>query len=359
MHAKHWCLAALLCISFRAVAYPVPPRGTEDIPKLMADSTLVCKGEVIEAPPLKFVQSMAGVPRMTAIAAVPPDRCFKGTPPAPYIQILFDDSLTGVDPAFVLQKGYYRLFFLKPHDGNYAIVDPWFGALTVSRELGPAPDGAHPVFLLELDLNAGLRDSDPERVLDSIRMLGNMKHLRSTLPLKQRLDDPSLLVRTYVWQALLRLKDYSVLPAVSNFFDTQPEPPHELRLPEDRLFEMQFELTTEVAGFRDAATLPYAERFAVTGKSHYLRSNALQALRNIGSPHSPPAFLKELDDPDHNNGFSAMQGLLSLAGGAPGWVPSWEQFLASPDLNAAKCREWWRLGGEASAATRVPSDARR
>src|SRR5207245_11058681 len=37
-------LAAVLCS--HALAYPGPPRGTENIPKLMADSALVCKGEV-------------------------------------------------------------------------------------------------------------------------------------------------------------------------------------------------------------------------------------------------------------------------------------------------------------------------
>lgn len=358
MHAKHCCLALSLCISFRSGAYPRPPDGTEDIPKLMATSTLVCKGEVIEAPPLKVVQSMAGVPRMTAIATVRPDRCFKGVPPAAFIPVLVDDSVTGVDPAFVLQKGYYRLFFLKPQGGNYAIVDQWFGALTVSREIGAAPDGVDPMYLLELDLGAGLRDSDPERVLDSIRMLGNMKHLRSTLPLKQRLDDPSLLVKTYVWQALLRLKDYSVLPEVSEFFDSQPEPPHELRLPRDQLFEMQFELTNEVGSIRESGALPYLERFAVSGKSHYLRSSALQSLRDIGLPHSAGAFLTALDDPDHNNGFSAMQGLLSLGGSAPRWVPSWKTFLADPDFYAMKCREWWRLEGQASATARaMPTSA--
>ena len=35
-------LTAVLCAD--ALAYPRPPFGTENIPKLMADSVLVCKG---------------------------------------------------------------------------------------------------------------------------------------------------------------------------------------------------------------------------------------------------------------------------------------------------------------------------
>ena len=81
-------------------------------------------------------------------------------------------------------------------------------------------------------------------------MLGNMKTLRSTAELKTLLDVPDLLVKTYVWQALLRLKDYSVLPAVAEFFVAQPEAPRELFLPRDRLFAMQDELVGEVGTIR-------------------------------------------------------------------------------------------------------------
>jgi hypothetical protein len=46
---------------------------------------------------------------------------------------------------------------------KYAIVDLWFWALPVSRQLGPVPEISTGVDLFELDLKAGLRDSNPER----------------------------------------------------------------------------------------------------------------------------------------------------------------------------------------------------
>ena len=187
--------------------------GTEHIPQLMAESTLVCKGEVIEAPAPVRVASPEGMERMSAIANVKPDRCFKGKPDGGPIQVLFDGFDTGTGGSFVLRKGTYLLFFLKPQGGKFAVADVWFGALPISRKLGATPDGADPMHLLELDLEAGLRDSNPELVLDSIQMLGNMKHLQSTTSLKEMLSTPDLLVKTYVWQALLRLQDYTVLPA--------------------------------------------------------------------------------------------------------------------------------------------------
>ncbi len=68
-------LAAVLCSN--GFAYPRPPRGIENIPKLMADSALVCKGEVVEAAEVTVV-SDPRPPHRTATAIVHVDRCFKG-----------------------------------------------------------------------------------------------------------------------------------------------------------------------------------------------------------------------------------------------------------------------------------------
>jgi hypothetical protein len=346
MGSGHSCfLALLVCLSEGAFAYPGPLPGTEDIPKMMADSVLVCKGEVVEAPIPKFSRSLADASDLRA--NVRPDRCFKGSLNGSSIQVLFDGFISGVGPSFVLHKGDYRLFFLKSQKGAYAVVDRWFGALSVSHEHALLPATDDGMYALELELKAGLRDSSKERVLDSIQMLGNMKHLRSTSELTTLLEHSDLLVKTYIWQALLRLKDYSVLPAVSEFFESQPEVPRELILPRDRLFEMQDELIREIGAIREPQTLPFLERFAVTGKGYILRMNAIQALRAIHSPDSAPAFLKALGDPHPDNGFFAMQGLLSLAGpGQTDWVPTWKKFDEAPGFYAEKCREWWRTEGQ-------------
>jgi hypothetical protein len=48
---------ALLLFASPVLAGPGPMAGTEDIPKLMAESTLVCKGEVTQAPEPIFVST--------------------------------------------------------------------------------------------------------------------------------------------------------------------------------------------------------------------------------------------------------------------------------------------------------------
>src|ERR1700720_673322 len=113
-------MAAILCS--HAFAHPRPTRGTENIPKLMADSTLVCKGEVVEAAEVTVV-SDPRPPHRTATAIVHVDRCFKGERPASQVvPVLFDNILPPRGgPYVVLRKGDYSLFFLKPEKDSYVL----------------------------------------------------------------------------------------------------------------------------------------------------------------------------------------------------------------------------------------------
>lgn len=308
-----------------AVAGAGPNPGTEPIPQLMADSSLVCKGEVTSAPNVKFV----AVPqRFTGTAMVRLDRCFKGALPSSEVPVLFDNLLTAAGSArqVVLYPGDYRLFFLAPQEGKYKPIDDFFGVLPISRLLANATVDrlTDPMLALELDLEAGLDDSDQDRLLDSIRMLGNMKNLHSTAPVKRLLDSPNDLVRSYVYEALLRLGDYSVLPMVAS----------------------------QVMMIKDPKVLSQLEQFLLSDNL-ILRSDALQAVRRINSPHSAPLFYKLLDDSDVDNRFGAMQGLLTLTGGGDtAWVPSLDEFRQQPDFYAARCKDWWNVEGKRKLLTR-------
>lgn len=99
-------------------------RGDEDIPKLMMDSTLVCKGEVIDAPEAIGVLDV-GPTQRTATAFVHVDRCFKGEEPAgEVVPVLFDNRVpsggsSGGRLYVILRKNDgYSLFFLKPQWDN-------------------------------------------------------------------------------------------------------------------------------------------------------------------------------------------------------------------------------------------------
>lgn len=324
-----------------ALPYPAPVSGTEPIPQLMEKADLVCKGLVTSAPP-----TITGpyTKEKNGIANVRVDRCFKGHPEANEIAVLFDWVLPpGGGPALVLRSGDYFLFFLKRQsNGKYLPFDDFFSTLQVSRLLGDTPPDADPMQLLEMDLKAGLKDADHDRLLDSIRMLGNMRHLRSTRELKNLTRDSDLLVRTYAWQALMRLGDYSVLPSVVEFFRTQPEAPMNIKLPEGRLMSMQWELAREIGHVRELAHLD--ELHQLLGmRNRWARQNSLDAIRNIRSILSAPYLYKMLDDSDVNNRFGAMQGLLALRIDSDRrWAPALGRFDEDPDFYVAKCKEWWK-----------------
>jgi hypothetical protein len=114
-----------------ALSYPGPPLGTEPIPELMAKATLVCKGLVVDATPITFVDDP---PKMTGIATVHVDRCFKGDPSSAEIAVQFDSVLPASrGPAVVLHKSDYYLFFLREKDGKYLPFDKFFSVLNISR----------------------------------------------------------------------------------------------------------------------------------------------------------------------------------------------------------------------------------
>jgi hypothetical protein len=354
MRVQLWLCLTIIALPWSpAAAYPRPAVGTENIPKLVADSTLVCKGEVTEAPDVTSTPDTAP-PHLTAIALVEVSRCFKGEPPpSNVIPVLFDGVIpVAPSPYVVLRRGDYRLFFLKPQNersGKYVMVDQWFGQLTISRLLTAPTSDADPLRQLELDLKAGLQDADHDRLLDSIRMLGNMRHLQSTAELTMLLDSPDPLVRTYVYEAMLRLHDYSVLPAVEQWLIAQPLAPRELFLPRDALFNMQRRLGVEISGIRDPSTISILLRLLQL-PDPILRHEVLGAVRAMHSLESAPSLLMMLDDPDANNAFSAMQSLFELAGGGViDWVPSLPEFRSDPTYYAAKCREWWQAEGEQKA----------
>jgi len=314
----------------------------------MKDSTLVCKGEVIEAPEVIALPD-SSPPRLTATAFLHADRCFKGERPASEIvPVLFDNILPGGGTSggrkyVVLRKGDYGLYFLKPEGDKYILVDDWFAQLSISRRLATdSAEDSDPMHQLEMDLRAGIADSDRDRVLDSIRMLGNMRRLQSKAELMSLLDSPDALVQTYVYEAMLRLHDYSVLPTVEQWLMAQPLPPTSLLLPRDSLFHMQYRLVNEISAIRDSTTLPILHRL-LRLPDPIMRQEVLQAVRTINSQESAPTLLNMLDDSYPDNGFIAVQALIELTGGGPiDWVPNFEQFRQNPAYYAALCREWWQ-----------------
>jgi hypothetical protein len=354
-----WFLTLLAFVGWSSVGvagiYPPIPETVVRIPDLISKSSFVCKGEVTSAP---LVRNIAvPLPRMTGIATARIDVCFKGALGGS-IRVASDEYLpaggwSGGGHVFTPQVGECLLLFLKREGARYELADEDRGALPVSRRTSHAAQSSDPLSKLEDDLKAGLRDSDPEIVLNSIWWLGQLGRLKSTTELHALIDKADPIEREYLWATLLMVGDLSVVPNVTNDLDQHPPVFRPLFLPQDRLHLMQNRVFDAFCALRNPVTIPSLEQFAESSDAN-IRVRSLMALRAIGNIRSAPLFLRALDDHRNDIDFIAMQSLFELAGGgAIDWVPNVEELSKQPDLYAAKCREWWRAEGEEKAKTRA------
>jgi hypothetical protein len=348
---------AISCLATAGVYPPPHQEFFADFPQLIDRAAFVCKGEITSAPKTTSIEGP--LPRMTGLATVHIDRCFKGTVET-NIRIAADAykpsggwSVGG--HLFLPVEGEYLLFFLKRKGLEYEIVDEGYGALPVSRLLATPFSSSDPLSGLEDDFEAGLDDPDHEMVLQSIYWLGSLRRLRSTREITDRLAAADPVERAYIWEALLAVNDLSVLPDVAEYLNDQVPPPHELLMPRDRIYLTQSHLYSAIFRIRSPLVLPYLNRFAESSDPA-LRESALQSLRSLGRLESAPIFLRKLDDHQNDIDFVAMQSLLELAGGgSTDWVPTWDEFRKEPSIYATLCRDWWRSEGEANARAQVAS----
>jgi hypothetical protein len=328
---------------------------TVRIPDLVSKSSFACKGEVISAPLVKYIQGP--LPSMTGITTVRIDVCFKGMLRG-LISVASDEYLPaggwgGGGHLFTPQIGEYLLLFLKQEGEFYTLADQNRGALPVSRRSSLASNSSDPLSKLEDDFKSGLNDSDHEIVLKSICWLGQLGRLKSTEELHALFDKADPVEREYLWEALLLVGDLSVVGRVANYLDRHPPVAHTLSLPRDRLLLMRARVFSALCALRNPAVVPFLEHLAESTDAQ-IRVQALMALREIGDIHSSPVFLRALDDSQNDINFIAMQSLFELAnGGAIEWVPSFEDLSKDPDFYAAKCREWWITEGAAKARVRA------
>ncbi len=355
----HLALTAFVLSSALASAgiYPPVSEVSVSIPELVSKSSFVCKGEVTSAPEVRNITGP--LPRMTGIASVRIDRCFKGKLEGT-IRMAADEyrpsaGWGGGGHIFTPQTGEYLLLFLNRKSDLYELVDQNRGALPVSTLTSTTADSRDPLTNLENDFKAGLSDPDPEMVLKSICWLGQLRHLRSTKELHSRLDKADPVERAYLWVALLSVGDLSIVRDVANYLDQNPPVSRPLFLPRDRLLQMQGRVFGAFCALRDPIVIPFLEHFTESPEPR-TRVRGLMALREIGSISSAAVFLRALDDHHEDIDFIGMQSLIELGGGGPiDWVPTFEEFKKRPEVFAALCGEWWKSTGEAKARARAAS----
>ena len=355
-----WCLVASVLIGLSAVASaeisPSVNWSDVSLPELIAKTSFICKGEIIVAPEVKTIRG--SLPRKTGIAKLRIDACLKGRLQG-VIDVAADEyrpaaGWSGGGHSFQPKVGEYLLLFMRGKGTTYELADD-VGALPVSSQTTAAQITNDPLLNLENDFEAGLHNADHEVVLNSITWLGDLQSLHSTDELKSLLKNADPVTRLYVWETLLKTGDLSQVPEIGNYLSEFDPQSRSYSLPRDRLPLMQLRVFRSFCQLRDPVVISYLEHFAQSPNPR-VRVDAIQGLRKIGSIRTAPVFLKALDDHQEDIDFIAMQSLLELAGGGPiPWVPTWNDFKKTPEVYAARCREWWASEGEARAQARAAS----
>jgi hypothetical protein len=355
VRSAHLVLIIFLLTTALAPAdiWPIRSDRIDDLEKLMEMATTVCRGEVLDAPPVRAVAG--SVPRMTGIARVRVDKCYKGTT-SNKIKLAVDEFTPGGglsgDPYFIfLKPGEYDLFFLTSASEVYVPLKYRTSVITVSCRSGQAYSG-NPFRALENDLVAGLDDPNHELVLKSILLLGALGRMSTTVPLKMRLERADELEKVYLWQALLRVKDFSVLPDATLYLRHKAFPGRPLSQSTDRLLLWQSSLFRTFFAIKDTAANTFQQQLS---NSDYapVRQEALRALRNQNNLENAPIFLKSLDEQSFESVYISMMALVELAGGGEiVWIRPIATMQEQPRFYADKCREWWSREGAATVSPR-------
>jgi HEAT repeat protein len=275
-------------------------------------------------------------------ATVGVDRYYKGGGATPQITVTFfvaRDPRHSDLPFQQLATGEYALFFLKEGSGRYTFSDPWFGKLEVSRRLAEDTADTHdPATLLEADLRAGLAEASRDLLLDNIRLLGNLRRLRSSRELHPFASSDDLEVRGAANLALMRVGDYSMIEEAVEFLLLQD--------PNPRIRALQGKLANEFESVKDPATLDVIHRY-MRSDNQMVRIAMVKAAERIHSPKAVPWLVERLDDPVEDVRYHAVLALCEMEGKGPGgWGAAIDVYDQNESQYISKWKQWWETEGK-------------
>jgi HEAT repeat protein len=190
--------------------------------------------------------------------------------------------------------------------------------------------------LLEMDLKAAISKGQHEEVLDSIRMLGNMRSVSSVEEIAAIMpaEDDNLAAEIYL--ALLQLGDYRYLGETVSFLQ-RAVMTNRQRWIQSRIGAVLAEVQTSSA-FDDIVRL-------VSSPNVGLRLSAVRAIRNMRTERSIPFLIARLSDQEWLIRYTAMAALAEATNKTEGWVPPLLDFRQQEAPFIAKWQSWWAAEG--------------
>src|SRR5205085_12201864 len=206
------------------------------------------------------------------------------------------------------------------------------------RQLAAQGEGSlDSLQMLERDLEAALISGQREDVLNAVALLGNLKQVQSTEPLKNLLPTNDRQIEGTLYLALIKLGDYSKLGPTGEFF--------RFKNSDAAIQNLRVELGRAISNIHSSTVLPQLEHFSESD-DQLLRGSAVLALRTIASPTSVPLLIDRLDDSDQDIRYVSVIALALIINKVGDWAPSRQMFDQQENKYVSLWKEWWQNQGK-------------
>ncbi|HTK95720.1 MAG TPA: HEAT repeat domain-containing protein [Terriglobales bacterium] len=333
----------LLALSVLASACPtsLDPAFT----RMIADSTLIVRGTVLSETNGPWDK---GIKQHWSEVLV--ERTYKGDVPT---QIRVGWKEYEMCPRAALAKDSYGLLFLRREASGFVFTDEVWGRVPVSR----IQDDSHPADVsvaLERDFKRAIQLDSGDQLIEDVNLLGDLGRPVATTELHALLPTADEALEATVHLALLKLHDYSELPAAGTLIETVPEVDM-FYLPRDRVFAVRQRMAFEIEMITDHGQLPLLLRFTLS-PNRWLRQSAAYAVRQMHDPSGIPYLVRLLDDPSAETRIQAIRGIQEIVRPgieAEGWVPGNREdgTRVTEQAVLARWRSWWQSEGKAKYGT--------
>jgi hypothetical protein len=261
---------------------------------------------------------------------------YKGTSERSVVGLRFTTSSNPGVVQLPVHLKQHALFFLRESTAqDYIYADRFNGRVDVAL----SPTGVDQLGLqqLESSLRQGLNDPDDFRVRNSLGLILGMGNIGQTTGITSVLDRQSPELKVLAHSILLANNDYSRSADLIKFLEA---------LPVDKVSLLPLNWGISELS-RHPEQLSLLEKL-VHSKHPLVRSQALYAIRKLGTPDSVPLLVEILNDVDPNQRLTSIKALAEITGKEqPEFSPSAPEFSADPEKYIAKWKNWWVEEGKA------------
>jgi hypothetical protein len=332
-------LALWLSIPIQLSARIVGPQSTFDLVPLISRAPIIFRGSVVE---VSAVPEPGESFSRWEVARFQVDRRYRDPEGS-------SDSVRVGAFGFIaghncihFEPGTHWLIFARDLNGHLEAIDDCFGAVEVSRFLGPALESNDVTAQMEADFIAGLNDPDPAARLLSIQRLGGLRSPSSQPALHRMMESPHPAEAKWATYAALRTGDYSVLPKV-----------RELLLNKDSEVSSHW-LAFEFTLLKDTDAIHGLIEMAAGAPDPRTRMYARTALRRtVRTSESLLRVASHLSDPDAGVRFTALVRMQAITHESDCTLSRYSEYSEDMiETRIGRCLEWWGRVSEPSFSSR-------